>query len=41
MGKNQREGPTDIVVGVCYRPPNQYEEAYEVFISSWAKSHNH
>ena len=32
MGKNQGEGQkADITVGVCYRPPNQDEEAGEIF----------
>jgi len=29
----------DILLGVCYRPPNQDEEADEAFYKHWQKSH--
>ena len=31
----------EIMVGVCYRLPNQDEETDEAFISTWQKLHNH
>ena len=32
MGKSRgKANKADIVVGVCYRPPNQDEEADEIF----------
>jgi len=30
----------DILLGVCYRPPNQDEEADEVFYKRLAEAHN-